>query len=149
MSTLLNKVSVSRLTADEVDEAFGLARLAFPGLTLSRWRTTARRWTARPDGQAGALLARDGAGRLIGLAPFAVRKNLRAGRTLWVERVASFALLDGRPVVEALANGLQELARTLNCRGLEVAIETGDQALREALSTQVHSIESTLFHAAV
>lgn len=149
MSQRLDKIVVTRLTADEIDEAFGLARLAFPGLTPSRWRAVAKRWAAHPDGATGALLARDGAGRLSGLAPFAVQTNIQAGRSLWVERVASFALLDGRPVVEALAAGLHEIARTLGCRGLTVQIETGDRALLAALGRKPGSARSTLVSATV
>ena len=103
MNTRLDKVMVTRLSPSEIDETFWLARLTFPDLTPARWRASARRWTAHPTGAAGALLARDAAGRLVGLAPFNVRTNLQGGRSLWVEKVASFALLDGRPVVQALA----------------------------------------------
>jgi hypothetical protein len=149
MNKPLDRVSVSRLSPDEIDEAFALARLAFPGLTPGRWRTTARRWTAQPAGAAGALLARDGAGRLIGLAPFQVRTNLQGGRILWVERVASFALLDGRPVVAALAEGLRAMARTLDCRGLNVQIETGDRALLGALDRGHGAARCTLVRATV
>jgi len=149
MDKRLDKVVVTRLSAGEVDEAFGLARLAFPTLTPGRWRATARRWTAHPTGAAGALVARDGAGRLIGLAPFTVQTNLQAGRSLWVERVASFALLDGRPVIEALADGLRDVARSLGCRGLTVQIETGDRALLAALGRGCDSARSTLLNATV
>lgn len=149
MSQRLDKIVVTRLTADEIDEAFGLARLVFPGLTPSRWRAVAKRWAAHPDGAAGALLARDSAGRLSGLAPFDVHTNLQAGRSLWVERVASFALLDGKPVVEALAMGLREVGRTLGCRGLTVQIETGDRALLAALGRKPGSARFTLVSATI
>lgn len=149
MDKRLNTVVVSRLSADEIDEAFGLARLAFPGLTPARWRTTARRWTAHPDGANGALVARDAVGRLNGLAPFTVHTNLQAGRSLWVERVASYSLIDGRPIVEALAMGLCEVARSLGCRGLTVQIETGDRALLTALGRKPGSARSTLVSATV
>lgn len=149
MDKRLNTVAVTRLSTDEIDEAFGLARLAFPGLTPGRWRATARRWTAHPGGATGALVARDGAGRLNGLAPFTVRSNLQAGRSLWVERVASFSLLDGRPVVEALADGLRDVARSLGCRGLTVQIETGDRALLAALGRKPGSAKCTLVSATV
>lgn len=149
MDKRLDKVVVTRLVADEVDEAFGLARLAFPDLTPARWRATARRWTAHPEGTTGALVARDGAGRLNGLAPFTVQTNLQAGRSLWVERVASFSLLDARPIVEALADGLRDVARSLGCRGMTVQIETGDRALLEALGRGRTSAKSTLVRATV
>ena len=149
MNQRLDNIVVARLSESEIDEAFGLARLAFPNLTPGRWRATARRWAAHPTGATGALVARDGAGRLNGLAPFSVHTNLQAGRSLWVERVASFALLDGRPVVEALADGLREVARSLGCRGLTVQIETGDRALLEALGRGRGSARSTLLSATV
>ncbi len=147
MDKRLNTVVVTRLSTDEIDEAFGLARLTFPGLTPGRWRSTARRWTAHPGGATGALVARDGAGRLSGLAPFAVRSNLQAGRSLWVERVASFSLLDGRPIIAALADGLREIARSQGCRGMTVQIETGDRALLAALGRKPGSARSTLVSA--
>ncbi|CAN1571776.1 hypothetical protein MCEMIH16_03285 [Caulobacteraceae bacterium] len=147
MNTRLDKVIVTRLSPGEIDEAFWLARLTFPDLTPARWRATARRWTAHPTGAAGALLARDAAGRLIGLAPFAVRTNLQGGRSLWVEKVASFALLDGRPVVRALAESLREVARALGCRGLTVQIDTGDTALLQAMSRGRDSARCTLVRA--
>jgi hypothetical protein len=149
MKSRLNSIVVTRLSADEIDEAFGLARLAFPGLTPGRWRSTARRWTAHPEGATGALVARDGAGRMSGLAPFSVRNNLQAGRSLWVERVASFSLLDGRPVIEGLAAGLRDVARTLGCRGMTVQIETGDRALLTALGRKPGSAKSTLVSATI
>jgi hypothetical protein len=147
MNTRLDRVVVTRLSPGEIDEAFWLARLAFPDLTSARWRATARRWTSHPAGSAGALLARDAAGRLVGLAPFAVRTSLQGARSLWVEKVTSFALLDGRPTVKALADGLREVARALGCRGLTVQIETGDTALISALGRGRDSARSTLLRA--
>lgn len=149
MEKRLKTVVVTRLTTDEIDEAFGLARLAFPGLTPGRWRATARRWAAHPVGANGALVARDAAGRLTGIAPFTVHTNLQAGRSLWVERVASYSLIDGRPIVEALANGLRDVARSLGCRGMTVQIETGDRALLAALGRKPGSAKSTLLSATV
>lgn len=78
-----------------------------------------------------------------------MRNNLQAGRSLWVERVASFSLLDGRPVVEALAEGLRDVARSLGCRDMTVQIETGDRALLTALGRKPGSATSTLVSATV
>lgn len=144
MDTPLNRISVSRLRAEEIDEVFWLARLAFPELTPGQWRRQARRWTAKGQGAAGALIARDAVGRLAGLAPFEVRTDLQPGRSLWVEKIAAFSLVDARPVVRALADGLREVARTLGCRGLKVEVETGDRALLAALGRVPDSARSTL-----
>jgi hypothetical protein len=142
----MHRIRIARLTQDDANEAFGLARLAFEGLTPARWRSIARRWTARPGADAGALVARDAAGRLVGFAPFEVRRRLGAGRVLWVERVIAFALLDPTPIVDALARGVTLVARDLGCEGLDVAIETHDEQLRRALSGLSGRSESALVH---
>ncbi|MFZ5670744.1 MAG: hypothetical protein ACOY4K_14740 [Pseudomonadota bacterium] len=144
MDTPLNRISVSRLTAAEIDEVFWLARLVFTDLAPGQWRRRAKRWTAREQGAAGALIARDAAGRLVGLAPFEVRTDLQPGRSLWVEKIAAFSLVDARPVVRALADGLRDVARSLGCRGLKVEVETGDRALLAELGRVPDSARSTL-----
>jgi hypothetical protein len=145
----MNRIDIARLTEADSAEAFGLARLAFGNLSPGRWRSLIRRWTKRPEGSEGALVARDQARRLVGLAPFQVRSNLGSGRVLWVERMIGFALLDAAPVNKALALGLMDIAETLKCEGMDVAIETRDMALRSALSTVRTPRESSLVHCQV
>ncbi|MDO9473256.1 MAG: hypothetical protein Q7J28_09370 [Caulobacter sp.] len=142
-------ISVARLTSADIDEAFCLARLAFSDLTPGRWRRTARRWTASAHSTSGALLARDGAGRLVGIAPFVVRTDLCQGKTLWVERVAAFALIDSEPVVIALTDSLRATARALDCQRLKVETGAADDALRRALTHTPDSVRSTLIQSTV
>ncbi len=142
-------ISVARLTPADIDEAFCLARLAFSDLTPGRWRRISRRWTTSGQAQSGALLARDGAGRLVGIAPFVVRTDLCQGKTLWVERVAAFALVDSEPVVIALTDGLRATARALDCQRLKVETRDADDALRRALAHTPDSVRSTLIQSTV
>lgn len=142
-------ISVARLTSADIDEAFCLARLAFSDLTPGRWRRISRRWTTSEQATSGALLARDGAGRLVGIAPFVVRAELCQGKTLWVERVAAFALVDSVPVVIALADGLRATARALDCQRLKVETGAADDALRHALTRTPDSVRSTLVQSTV
>jgi len=142
-------ISVARLTSTDIDEAFGLARLAFSDLTPGRWRQIARRWTTSGQAASGALLARDAALRLVGIAPYAVRTDLCQGKTLWVERVAAFALVDSEPVVIALADGLRATARALDCRRLKVDTGVADSALRDALARSSDCVRSTLVQSTV
>ena len=116
MKLPLATISVARLTSADIDEAFGLARLAFSDLTPGRWRQIAQRWAKGERASSGALLARDGAGRLVGLAPYVVRADLCAGKTLWVEKVLAFSLVDAGPVVIALADSLRDAARARSIR---------------------------------
>jgi hypothetical protein len=145
----MNRIDIARLTEADSPEAFGLARLAFGDVSPVRWRSLIRRWARRPDGGEGALVARDQARRLVGLAPFQVRSNLGSGRVLCVERMIGFALLDAAPVNNALAIGLMEIAKALNCQGMDVAIETRDEALRTALGAVRTPRESVLVHCKV
>ncbi len=149
MKPSLAAISVAPLTSGDIDEAFGLARLAFSELTPGRWRRIARRWATGGNLTSGALLARDATGRLVGLAPFAVRADLCPGKTLWVERVAAFALVDSEPVVIALAEGLRATARALDCRRLKVETGVGDNSLREALARAPDCVRSTLVESTV
>ena len=149
MKPSLATISVARLTSADIDEAFGLARLAFCDLTPGRWRQLARRWSTGEQATAGALLARDAAGRLVGLAPYAVRSDLCPGKTLWVEKVVAFALVDAEPVVTALADGLRALARAQGCHRLKVETATGDNALRDALTRSPDCVRSTLVQSTV
>jgi hypothetical protein len=142
-------ISVALLTVADADEAFALARLAFGHLTPGRWRQIVRRWTSSGQTASGALLARDSAGRLVGIAPFAVRSDLCDGKTLWVERVAAFALVDSEPVVVALADGLRTTARALDCRRLKVDTGVADGALRQALARTSDCVRSTLIQSTV
>lgn len=142
----MHRIRIARLTQQDANEAYGLARLAFDGLTPARWKSIARRWTTGPRADAGALVARDAVGRLVGFAPFEVRRRLGAGRVLWVERVVAFALLDPTPITEALARGVALVAREMGCEGLDVAIETHDESLRQALSGLSGQSESALMH---
>ncbi len=142
-------ISVARLTSADADEAFALARLAFGQLAPGRWRQIVRRWTASGQPTSGALLARDSAGRLVGIAPFAVRSDLCEGKTLWVERVAAFALVDSEPVVVALADGLRTTARALDCRRLKVDTGVADGALRDALARTSDCVRSTLIQSTI
>lgn len=142
-------ISVARLTSADIDEAFCLARLAFSELTPAHWRRISRRWTTSGQATSGALLARDAAGRLVGIAPFGVRTDLCPGKTLWVERVAAFALVDSEPVVIALADGLRATARELDCQRLKVETGAADDALRQALARTSDSVRSTLIQSTV
>ncbi|MBI1407108.1 MAG: hypothetical protein GC145_13400 [Caulobacter sp.] len=145
----MRQITTSRLTPHDAPEAYGLARLAFDGLTPGRWRAIVRRWTRREDGPFGALVGRDRAGRLVGFAPFAVRDSLTEGRVLWVEGMVGFSLLDPKPVLSALAEGLSGVADALGCRGFEVAVKQQDRLLRMTLDARQGRQDAALIHCPV
>ncbi|MBX3479106.1 MAG: hypothetical protein KF842_01810 [Caulobacter sp.] len=145
----MRQITTTRLTQRDAPEAYGLARLAFDGLTPGRWRAMVRRWTRREAGPLGALIGRDRAGRLVGFAPFAVRDSLAEGRVLWVEGMVGFSLLDPSPVLTALADGLTGVAAALGCRGFEVAVKQQDRLLRLTLGDHHGRQDGALIHCPV
>lgn len=149
MSAVANRITVSRISPVDADSAFGLARLAFPDLTAGRWRRLVRRWTTPARAAAGALLAKDAAGRVVGFAPYEARADLCPGRTLWVERVVAVSLVDTAPVMRALARALADLAQQQGCRRLKVETGVADRVLRTALSRRAGAVRSTLLQATV
>lgn len=148
MSEPAPRIIVSPLTAQDAEAAFGLARLAYPDLGTARWRQLVRSWTASRRATRGALLARDGAGRIAGFAPFEVRTDLTPGRSLWVETVVAVSLVDSEPAVRALALALSERAQALGCRRLKIESGASDRALRRALARN-GAVRSALIQATV
>ena len=142
-------ITVSTFTPADADAAFGLARLAFPDLTASQWRKLVRRWTMSERPTAGAIVARDSAGRVVGFAPYGVRDDLCRGRTLWVDRVVAVSLIDSAPAVRVMAKALSDKARTLGCVRLKVETAPSDRALRQALSRGAGAVRSTVLQATV
>lgn len=133
MNDVSSRITVSAITAQDEVGPFGLARLAFPDLTVARWRRLLKRWTGDGRGMAGALVARDSAGRIVGFAPYEVRSDLSPGRILWVERVVAVSLVDSGPALRALAEALVEQAARLGCKRLKIETCSADRVLREAL----------------
>lgn len=142
-------ITVSTFSPGDADAAFGLARLAFPDLTAAQWRRLVRRWTASDRPAAGAIVARDGAGRIVGFAPYGVRDDLLRERTLWVDRVVAVSLIDSAPALRAMAKALSDKARALGCARLKVETAPSDRALRQALSRGTGTVRSTVLQATV
>ncbi|HRD45020.1 MAG TPA: hypothetical protein PLF78_00905 [Caulobacter sp.] len=94
------------------------------------------------------MLARDGAGRIVGFAPYEIRTDLCPGRTLWVERVVAVSLIDSTPAVRALVSALSDLARRLGCWRMKVETAGADRILRQALSRGAGPLRSTVLQEA-
>jgi hypothetical protein len=142
-------MTVSTFSPADADAAFGLARLGFPDLTHARWRRLVRRWTASERPTAGAIVARDGAGRVVGFAPYGIRDDLSRGRTLWVDGVVAVSLIDSAPALRAMATALSDKARDLGCTRLKVETARADRVLRQALSRGTGAVRSTVLQATI
>jgi len=110
-------VSIHRLSNDEIDEAWVLARLGDAGLTLKAWRARAAARIALPAA-GGVLLARDEAARPCGLAVYGMSDQPDGRLSLQVESLVSFDALDPRTVASALIMEVVRLARAMGCETL-------------------------------
>lgn len=110
-------VTIHRLSVEDTDEAWVLARLGDPGLTLEAWRERAARRNASPM-TGGVLLARDRTARPCGLAVYTLADLPGGGRSLQVESLIGFAVLDPFAVASALISEVVRLARTFGCETL-------------------------------
>lgn len=110
-------VSIHRLSEDEMDEAWVLARLGDPGLTLKAWRARAKARNASPA-SGGVLMARDEEARPCGLAVYTVSDQPDGRRSLQVESLIAFSALDPVGVASALIAEVVRLARVVGCETL-------------------------------
>ena len=109
--------SIHLLSADEIDEAYVLARLSDAGLTLKAWCRRAAARCASPA-VGGVLLARDLDARPCGLLVYALAAQPGGRRSLQIESLVGFALLDPRPIASALIAEVVRLAEAEGCDSL-------------------------------
>ena len=125
--------SIQLLSADEIDEAYVLARLGDAALTLNAWR---RRATSRRASPAvgGVLLARDRDARPCGLLVYALAVQPGGQRSLQIESLVGFDLLDPRPIASAL---IAEVVRLAQAEGCDTLCLIGPLGLSNDVAAQV------------
>lgn len=128
------RVSIKMLSTDDIDEAYVLARLCDAGLTLKAWRAKVLLRNASPA-TGGVLLARDLAARPCGLVVYALTDQPDGRRSLQVEMLIGFDVLDPGRIASALIAEVVRLARAVGCetlclmRPLGQSIEVAAQVL--------------------
>ena len=110
-------VSIHRLATDEIDEAWVLARLSDADLTLEDWRAKMALRSASPHA-GGILLARDLEARPCGLVVYALTDQPNRQRSLQIETLIGFDMLDPRAVASTLIVEVVRLARATGCESL-------------------------------
>lgn len=111
------RVSIHRLSPDDVDEAYVLARLGNAGLTLKAWRVRAAARNGLPTA-GGLLLARDQEARPCGLAVYALTDTPDGRRIVQIESLIGFDVLDPQSVASALVAEVVRLAHAAGCETL-------------------------------
>jgi len=137
------------LMPHRVDEAYPLARAAFPGLTLERWRCFGRNATASASQvtHPEILLAENDCGYIQGLCTYHLLQDLRHGIVMVVDHLAMIDLIDGAAVAEALLAALDALARQAGCGRIHLnlpqqAASGGRPGLYELLRADGHSVDA-------
>lgn len=132
-------VSIHLLSSDDVDEAYVLARLCDADLTLKAWRARAAARNASPTA-GGVLLARDLEARPCGLVVYALTDQPDGRRSLQIEQLIGFDVLDPRRVASDLITEVVRLSRAVGCetlclvRPLGQALEVAAQVLASGVA---------------
>lgn len=124
------------LNRQQLDQAFPLVQLVARGLTLERWRAFARPMiaggnaAARRPPESGIVTAQDADRYIHGLFCYGARTDLILGRTLAVQHFVVGSLFDLRGVADALLDGIEDIARILECAAIRVDLSavSGDPA---------------------
>jgi hypothetical protein len=112
-----------RLGVAETDQAYPVARLMLPELSLDGWRGLARR--------RDVLRVRNGNGYIVALGICRIQKN-----KLLVERAIALDLMDSRNAADALVAATEAFARERHCTAVHARL--ADPALQERFEAAGH-----------
>ena len=113
------------------DAAYPLIRSIAPELSLEDWLDYVERRC--PEGGLQGLF--DDNGVLVGLFSYRFGERLRHGRVLALDDFVTFELSQAAPGRAALMLAAEDLARSLNCTGLEVRV--GSRGFTDNRSSKV------------
>ena len=99
------------LDPGSADRAFAVARNAVLGLSLAEWRRFLEESARGRTGGGGVLAVQNRLGIIQGLCRYAFEPTLGRGRVCTAEVLVALDLVDEVPVVLALIQGLEDLAR--------------------------------------
>ncbi len=119
--------TVRHLSLDEVERAYPLVQSAAGGLSLENWETYAAGRLASgvvaPRAHSGIVAVENAEGYLQGLFGYRVDTDLRCGLTLQCENLIALAMIKSDPVIAALVEAMESLARMRGCQALHVTIQ--------------------------
>jgi hypothetical protein len=123
------------VTPDQLHAVFPLVREAVPGLTLRAWVAFARPLaTPRRAAQAGIVAVRRVPRPLpCGLFLYRRETDLAHGPILATEYFVAVDVLDPAPVVRALIEEMDGLARRFGCTGIRALVRDRNAAVQAGL----------------
>ncbi|MFQ5983947.1 MAG: hypothetical protein ACE5LL_00355 [Alphaproteobacteria bacterium] len=116
-----DEFSLLPLRGERITQAFPLIREVAGDITLERWQAYVAALTyaaGQAEAATGALAVQSPEGTIRGLASYRVALDLLHGRVLVVEQFVVSSRLYRRPVATQLLEGLDELARKLDCAAI-------------------------------
>ena len=119
-----------RLTKNRVEQAYPLVQTASEDISLEKWHAYADAHLKRSStGEKGIVCVENEQGYIHGLLGFRVDMTLRWGRTLICEHLIALHLVNAEPIITAIIDKMDILARDLKCEAIHV---TGLQAYSTA-----------------
>jgi hypothetical protein len=120
---------------DQVNTVFPLVREAVPGLDLRTWVGFARKLTnPRRAAQAGIVAVRRVPRPMpCGLFIYRYENDLAYGPILATEYFVALDVLDPAPVVRALTDEMEALARRLGCAAIRALVREHSPAVESGL----------------
>jgi hypothetical protein len=143
-------LKIRPLTTERITQAFPLIQAALPAVTLAAWRAfAAALMTGGAARDSGILAVTDERNYIAGLCSYRVVPDLVHGRLLDAGHFLAFDLIDRRPVAEALAEGIEAMARDRGCSAVHTQLprrndtlsQPGD-GLGELLAACGHRVET-------
>ena len=140
----MSAITVTPLSAEQIDTAYPLVREVAPGLGPAGWRRYARRAIGTAQaGHSGIMVARrSGRPFPCGLFCYHKEQDLARGPVLMASHFIAIDILDPGPVLAALVRELEILAPRLGCAAMRVSVNEDRSELALALFRAGHRQES-------
>lgn len=111
--------SIRPVTADLVEQAFPVVQAAAPDVTLEQWRAYAV--GSAGEGASGLTGAFNEQDYIVGLFAYQREPHLQHGRILRICHLAAVDLVDAEPVLLALLQAIDDLAKQRGCGAILMA----------------------------
>lgn len=135
----MGSLAIQHLRADQVDQAFVLARLGYANLDIAAWRDMAAATIGRNSATGSILFAQDEGSRARGLLIYSIAPTVAGKPSLRVERLVAFGVMDPQPVADALLGEVMRVARLKDCESfsLMAPLDAPDDASALVLASPV------------
>ncbi len=137
-------ISVTPLSANQIDPVYPLVREVAPGLDPAQWRRYARQAISNARAGRGGIMVARRKGRPFPCGLFCYRKeqDLSHGAVLAASHFVALDILDPGPVLAALVAELEALAPRLGCTAVRTSVGDATPEVALALTSAGHRPES-------